>query len=164
MPRTISFTLPGEPVAWQRRVVTKAGQQFTPAKARARMAEVRWAFDQAAPGWKPHEGPVRLVMRCYFPPPKSWPKWHHAGLKRACGCSSAMPFEQQDSFRACCKKPDVSNLVKLIEDALNGLAYRDDAQIWSEHSYTMWGVAQTGVTLTFYDPPTRENATGGPPR
>jgi Holliday junction resolvase RusA-like endonuclease len=27
------------------------------------------------------------------------------------------------------KRPDVSNVIKIIEDALNGLAYRDDSQI-----------------------------------
>jgi len=149
MPRTVSFTLPGEPVAWQRRVVNKRGQQYTPAKARARMAEVRWAFDQAAPGWKPHEGPVGLFINAYLKPPASWPAWRKAGLA-----------EHLVSFVGCCKAPDASNIAKLIEDALNGLAYKDDAQIIALTVHTFWGdEAYTEAALTFYDPPSRENAT-----
>ena len=119
MPRTISFTLPGEPVAWQRRVVTKAGQQFTPAKARARMAEVRWAFDQAAPGWKPHEGPVALTIDAFLKPPKNWPKWRRATVD-----GRTWPAV------GCCKKPDASNILKLIEDALNGVAFASDRDVF----------------------------------
>ena len=29
----------------------------------------------------------------------------------------------------CVVKPDASNLVKIVEDALNGIAYTDDAQV-----------------------------------
>ena len=54
-----------------------------------------------------HEGPLRLTMSFYLPRPKSLPKkvTHHI------------------------KKPDVSNLLKSVEDAMKGILYRDDSQI-----------------------------------
>lgn len=33
------------------------------------------------------------------------------------------------------KKPDIDNILKLIADALNGIAYRDDAQIVQAHIF-----------------------------
>lgn len=38
------------------------------------------------------------------------------------------------------RKPDVDNALKLVCDALNGLAYRDDALITDAHVYRRWAV------------------------
>lgn len=37
------------------------------------------------------------------------------------------------------KKPDLSNLTKLIEDALTGIIYHDDSQIVESHLYKQYG-------------------------
>lgn len=55
------------------------------------------------------EGPVVFSMVTHRAVPKSWPK-------RRIG--------EQDIA-----KPDTSNILKLVEDALNGVAYKDDSQI-----------------------------------
>lgn len=57
-------------------------------------------------------GPVIFCMVAHRHLPKSAPKRRIA---------------EQDTF-----KPDTSNIVKLVEDALNGVAYRDDSQIVGE--------------------------------
>lgn len=38
-----------------------------------------------------------------------------------------------------CGRPDVSNLAKAVEDALDGLAWRDDAQIMTLSASKVWG-------------------------
>jgi Holliday junction resolvase RusA-like endonuclease len=58
--------------------------------------------------------PVRLTVRAYFPCPKSDKK------------------EDRAKYRWHTKRPDLSNLVKLIEDMGNGFLWHDDAQICSE--------------------------------
>jgi Holliday junction resolvase RusA-like endonuclease len=46
------------------------------------------------------------------------------------------------------QKPDASNLAKQAEDALNGVAYHDDAQVWSTACRKIWGDRnETVVTL-----------------
>lgn len=57
-------------------------------------------------------GPVLLAVVSHRHVPKSWPK-------RRIG--------EQDTM-----KPDASNILKLVEDALIGIAYKDDSQIVGE--------------------------------
>lgn len=54
-------------------------------------------------------GPVIISLVSHRHVPQSWPKRRHG---------------EQDTV-----KPDASNILKLVEDALNGIAYRDDSQI-----------------------------------
>lgn len=56
-------------------------------------------------------------MICYYEIPKSYSN------KRKAECLNSRPLV----------KPDLSNIVKGIEDALNGIAYIDDCQIVDLH-------------------------------
>lgn len=56
-----------------------------------------------------YSGPVILSVISHRQAPQSW-------TKRRIG--------EQDTM-----KPDASNIIKLVEDALNGIAYHDDSQI-----------------------------------
>lgn len=56
---------------------------------------------------EPFDAPLLLEVTWYRPKPKSWPK------------SRNLPTT----------KPDLSNYTKLLEDALNGIVYQDDARI-----------------------------------
>ena len=58
-------------------------------------------------------GPVRMVLRFYFLPPKSLKKKHVPGY--------SIPI---------ITKPDVDNLFKAVADALTGILFKDDAQIY----------------------------------
>jgi Holliday junction resolvase RusA-like endonuclease len=66
-------------------------------------------------GRDPFEGPLSVSLRFRMPIPKSATKRARAGM--AAG------------EIAHCSKPDLSNLVKAIEDGMNGVVYVDDAQI-----------------------------------
>lgn len=110
------------------------GRTWTPAKTKAARREIVEAFlEVAGPGWKPHEGPVRMSVRCSHLTPKSgWP-----GMQ-------------------CNRKPDLDNVAKLVGDALNKVAYRDDAQICELTASKRYGDREgTQVTLEFLEPPTK---------
>jgi Holliday junction resolvase RusA-like endonuclease len=55
----------------------------------------------------PVEGPLVMALTFFLPRPKTLPRREHFHVKR----------------------PDCSNLLKAVEDALNGIVYRDDSQI-----------------------------------
>jgi len=71
--------------------------------------------------FKPLEGPIELSITSYYPYPKSWSK------KR---CKSEVWKTS---------KPDFDNIDKFYCDVLNGIAWKDDAQVvqsWSEKKYS----------------------------
>jgi Holliday junction resolvase RusA-like endonuclease len=45
------------------------------------------------------------------------------------------------------KKPDISNMIKAIEDSLNGVIYHDDCQIVEEHLYKKVGGPKIVIQL-----------------
>jgi Holliday junction resolvase RusA-like endonuclease len=73
-------------------------------------AAVQMAASQAYSG-PPLEGPIGMDLTFIFPRPKSVPKKYGEG-------------RQWHTV-----KPDRDNLQKSVQDALNGILYRDDAQI-----------------------------------
>lgn len=78
---------------------------YTPEKTRAARREIVAAFRDAQTCGGVHKGPVRMVVRVEHASPRPWPG------------------------RYCAKKPDLDNVLKLVADALNGVAYFDDQQI-----------------------------------
>ena len=79
----------------------------------------------------PLDGPVALELRVLRLRPASYPK-------RA---TAKNPWPWADT-----KKPDCSNYAKIIEDAMIGIAYHDDAQIIDLRVTKGWG--EHGVTVT----------------
>lgn len=77
-------------------------------------ATVRLAFEAAYSG-PPHAGPVTIGVRFLMPRPKSM-IW------------KTRPMPRVPHARAKC---DIDNLAKAVMDALTGLAWVDDDQIWS---------------------------------
>ena len=61
--------------------------------------------------------PIRLEMTNYHPIPKSWPQKDKERARKGL----LLPTSQ--------RLPDCSNVLKAIEDGLNGIGYDDDAQI-----------------------------------
>ena len=106
----ITITLPGEPVAWAR---SRGRFHHMPAHQRNVVALLRLKAEATMNGCAMLEGAIRLEFLAVFGIPESWSK-----KKRA----AAM-------YRAVTKRPDFDNLAKLASDALNGVVYKDDAQI-----------------------------------
>ena len=116
---TIHFTIPGKPRGKQRPRVTRNGS-FTPKETRKYEAAVQKAFYAARWEAEREKGiifdltkitRVSVHFLAYFPVPESWTK---AKKKSAYG----QPYTS---------KPDLDNIAKIILDALNGVAFPDDA-------------------------------------
>ena len=113
----ISLTIPGPPVGKHRARVCRNGHAFTPAKAVNYEALVKQTFAAKYPDFVPMPGPVRMILSIYLMPSKKTQRKLKEGIR-------VYPTI----------KPDISNVLKSIEDALNGLAYVDDKQIISVYA------------------------------
>lgn len=114
----------GKPVPKARPRVTRSGHTYTPARTRAWEAQVADAWRLQA-GEK-FAGPVRVQIRFYEAPPKSWSK-----TKR----TAALDGELYPTGR-----PDLDNLTKAVLDGLNGEAWSDDSQVvqlWAAKYYAV---------------------------
>lgn len=113
---TVVFSLPGP-------LKGKARPRFSPTDHRARTPRATKAQERsiasyakiAMVGRPLFQGPVKLLVWISQKPPASWNK-----EKRL----SAINGEIVPTG-----KPDLSNVLKSIEDALNGVVYRDDSQV-----------------------------------
>lgn len=113
----ISFTIPGNPVAQGRpRASIQRGKihMRDPDKSRAYKQHVALVARQNAPK-KPIEAPVSVIIRIHRPIPASMTKKLREAVKQG--------------IHRPIVKPDCSNIAKGIEDAMNGIIYKDDSQI-----------------------------------
>lgn len=108
----IAFTVPGEAVPWAR-AGSNRGHRYTPKKQANFMGAIRLFASQAMANQPLFTGPVELSIRATYLIPASWP-----AKRRGAACWKA-------------SKPDADNLGKIVADALNALAYADDAQVAS---------------------------------
>lgn len=141
---TIAFTIPGVPRGKGRPKFARIGsgvRAYTPAETAAYENLVRMAFDVRA-GYTPipKDASVQLDVTAHFPVPKSRPKRFHAAAQ----LEQSVPHVQ---------KPDMDNIIKAVLDGLNGVAFRDDAQVqrisaakWYSHA------PRLEVSLTYNHP------------
>lgn len=127
---TYTFTIPGiaQPAGSKRAFCLKKGGAFTGRavvtddnpKSKSWQAEVKHAALNA--GVKPQDGPISLTLTFFMPRPKG----HFGTGKNA----STLKSDAPDCPTG---RPDLLKLARGIEDALTGIAWRDDAQIVEEH-------------------------------
>ena len=138
----IEITVAGTPTPKGRARSTRSGRHYTPATTRAAENHVRNTWIRHHYHRPAHPGPVNVDIVATFTPPTSWPKW-----KQAAALAGAWPHTV---------KPDVDNLLKLVKDGLNGLAWVDDAQAISVTGRKQYGeTAATHVTITLLPSPTK---------
>ena len=104
-----AFIIPGKPVAKGRPRFSN-GRAYTPAVTKAFEKKVRLCALRA--GVEKIDGPVDIRIVAVF----SCPKADYRKRKPA-------------KRRHHLGKPDLSNVVKAVEDGLNGVLYNDDSQI-----------------------------------
>ena len=110
----IRVVVPGKPVAWARtggfgtrRFQTKPNRSWV-SVAIPLMADALFSSGYTVP----LDGPLALLVRVYF----ALPKTAHRKMREV-------------GYAWHTKTPDASNVLKLVEDAANGVLYHDDKQI-----------------------------------
>ena len=120
---TARFTVPGEPRGKGRPRYKKIGgfvKPYTPEETASYENLIKLEYERQCGGmFFGKDEPLEMVVNAYYSIPKSTSK-KKAALMRE-GVIRPM------------KKPDSSNVVKTIEDALNKVAYHDDVQIVETH-------------------------------
>lgn len=80
------------------------------------------------------DAPIDIIITAFLGIPKS------ASKQKQMLMTSGALFPQ--------KKPDLDNIMKIVCDALNGFAYRDDAQIVNEKICKRWSSNIPSVWVT----------------
>ena len=128
----ITFRVPGVPRGKKRPRFARRGNFVTtyqPEEDKKRESLIRACYLKAAGDIGPYDGPVAITIEALFTVPASWSQ-----KKKACPGPMT-------------SKPDLDNIVKSVLDALNKVAYLDDAQIVKQSSSKRRG-ANDEMTVT----------------
>lgn len=131
----VSFKVDGNPVGKQRARYAKRGnfvQAYTPEKTRTYETLIKDAAKQAMGSSEPLETPVTLYLYIRVPIPKS--------------CTKKRLEAIQNGSEKPIKKPDASNILKSVEDGMNGVVYKDDSQIVNIHVTKVYS-SEAGVDI-----------------
>lgn len=109
-----AFTVRGKVQGKQRPRFTRAGRCYTPKATADYEAAIAAAFRDQCGWFYAASEPVAVSVGVFRALPKSRPKSVAAEADTA--------------------RPDLDNVVKVVLDALNGLAYADDAQVVEIHA------------------------------
>jgi Holliday junction resolvase RusA-like endonuclease len=118
----VTFKVDADPVGKQRARYAKRGNHvmaYTPDKTRNYESLIKEAAIEAMGISEPLETPVTLYLYIRAPIPKSLPKKRIEAFL--------------NGLEKPIKKPDASNVLKSVEDAMNGVVYKDDSQIVNIH-------------------------------
>lgn len=119
----IAFAFPFEPVAKGRprfKVCGKFVTTYTPGKTKIFERRISEYYKTAASGQKFEKGQPIVVAITF-------------GMKIPVSLPKKAKTEMMEGARQHIVKPDLDNLVKAVLDALNGVAWHDDAQIVELH-------------------------------
>lgn len=109
----VYFFVPGKVQGKARpRFSSRSGTVYTPGRTKSYERQIAEAYEaQQGPCF---EGAVMVIIEAVFPIPKSWPL-----AKKVEAMAGKLPPG----------KPDIDNILKVVLDGLNGIAYEDDKQV-----------------------------------
>ena len=119
-----AFTIHAAPTGKARPRVTSHGT-YTPRKTVLYENRVMDAFLSSYPNHHPVEGPVTLQIMAVFPVPASW--------------SRPKKLRALANIAKKITRPDIDNVMKSVMDGLNGVAWKDDGQIWKLTAVKLYG-------------------------
>lgn len=127
------FSVPGTPRGKQRPRFWN-GRAVTPKETRE--YEQAIALVAKSKGAQPYEFPCRIEITAVFEPSASWTR------KKT---QAALEGRLHHT-----KRPDADNAMKIVLDALNGVAWKDDAQVYDARITKTYGKsAELGVTIVY---------------
>lgn len=110
------FEVPGKVTGKARpRVNTLTGRAYTPENTKDYEMLIKQYFKIKYPKFETLEGRIKVKIIAYFKPPKQTSK-------------RQVELMLENNISPT-KKPDIDNIIKIILDALNKMAFRDDSQI-----------------------------------
>lgn len=131
----VCFVVQGDPVAWAR-AAQSGRRKYTPERQRAHMKRI--AQLAKAAGVRPLDGPVYLEVVCIYSVPQRYRRKNKSLTEKGLALVGTWKTT----------RPDASNELKIIEDALNGIAYHDDSQICAPRPHKIWGTcSRTIITI-----------------
>lgn len=113
---SVEFLVEGKPQGKGRpRFSMKTKRVYTPVTTRRYEKQIREAYSKAGGKLFPEQCYIKVTVNAYFKIPKSYTK----GKRLACAHNINRPD----------KKPDTDNILKVVMDALNKVAYSDDSKV-----------------------------------
>lgn len=97
----------------QRPRMTRSGHVYTPNQTVTYEKQIKDCYKKQCGEFL--EGEVKADIVAYYKVPKSYPKKRQKII--------------EDNLEYPMKKPDLDNVAKVVLDSLNGVAYKDDAQV-----------------------------------
>lgn len=138
--QSISLLVRGKPIALSRVSAGQFGGHYLAPASSKQIGAIVDAWERAGEPRFGDDQRLRLQVGFYFERPAS-----HFGSGRNRGV-----LKERFAAAAPIGRPDTSNLVKLVEDALNGNAYKDDSRIvwiYARKSYVDDGGPYTRILL-----------------
>jgi Holliday junction resolvase RusA-like endonuclease len=131
----VTFTVDGTPVGKQRARYARRGNHvmaYTPEKTRTYESLIKDEAAKAMGSSEPLNTSVSLYLYIRVPIPASATKKRLEAIAKG----DEKPI----------KKPDASNILKSVEDGMNGVVYKDDSQIVNIHVTKVYS-SQAGVDV-----------------
>lgn len=121
------FEVPGEPRGKGRPRFTRDGHAYTDNETRAYEDKIIAYYRKQLGAFRwPDSAVICLDVTAVYPIPKSATKAAVAGMQ----AGRILPS----------RKPDIDNVLKVVLDALNGVAYKDDSRVVCVSARKMYGV------------------------
>lgn len=136
--KVLTLEIPGKPFGKQRpRFMRSTGHTYTPAETTNYENLVKVLFREKYPEHAPVDCGVKMEVTAVFTVAQSWTK------KKKC-------LAMENKIRP--HSYDWDNIGKVISDALNTIAYKDDTQVYSAYVEKQFGeIPCVKVKLTYED-------------
>lgn len=134
--KSVYFEIAGTPQGKGRPRFTKSGRAYTPAKTVKYERQIVEAYKAAIESEYFGDAPIEVTIHAFFDLPKSTTKKRRQEI-----------ISKNEMVK---KKPDADNIAKVVCDALNGIAYKDDAQIVDLHVLKWYALGDESAHVSVF--------------